>query len=101
MSQQQRNAPPRSGFSRRSFLKGSGAVAAATALSAGTQEALAQDSKVQGTGYQTIKLNVNGKDESVKVENRTTLMDALRYQLNLTGCKPVTLDGSSGASTGS
>ena len=35
----------------------------------------------------------------VKVENRTTLLDALRYGLDLTGAKPVTSDGSSGAST--
>lgn len=33
------------------------------------------------------------------VEPRTTLLDVLRYQLNLTGAKPVSLDGSSGAST--
>ena len=28
-----------------------------------------------------------------------TLMEALRYQLDLTGCKPVCTDGSSGAAT--
>lgn len=34
-----------------------------------------------------------------EVEPRTMLLDVLRYQLNLTGAKPVSLDGSSGAST--
>jgi xanthine dehydrogenase YagT iron-sulfur-binding subunit len=35
----------------------------------------------------------------VQVEPRTTLLDALRSQLDLTGAKPVSMDGSSGAST--
>ena len=35
----------------------------------------------------------------VKAEPRTTLLDVLRLQLDLTGAKPVTIDGSSGAST--
>jgi xanthine dehydrogenase YagT iron-sulfur-binding subunit len=42
---------------------------------------------------------VNGHDTQVKVEPRTTLLDVLRYNLNLTGAKPVSGDGSSGAST--
>jgi len=96
----QRHDPPKSGFSRRSFLKGSGAAAAATALATGTSDAFAQDTnKVQGLGYKTIELNVNGETKKVQVENRTTLLEALRYQLELTGAKPVSADGSSGAST--
>ena len=51
------------------------------------------------SGWSTITLNVNGQDRQVKVEPRTTLLDVLRYQLDLTGAKPVSLDGSSGAST--
>jgi xanthine dehydrogenase YagT iron-sulfur-binding subunit len=95
-----KDRPPASGFSRRQFLKGSGAVAAA---SMATQQALGQDKQQPGaavvSGWTEITLNVNGKDQRVKVEPRTTLMEVLRYQLNLTGCKPVSLDGSSGAST--
>ena len=33
------------------------------------------------------------------VEPRTTLLDVLRYNLDLTGAKPVSMDGASGAST--
>jgi xanthine dehydrogenase YagT iron-sulfur-binding subunit len=95
-----KDRPPASGFSRRQFLKGSGAVAAA---SVATQQALGQDKQQSGaavvSGWTEITLNVNGKDHKVKVEPRTTLMEVLRHQLNLTGCKPVSLDGSSGAST--
>lgn len=92
--------PPVSGFSRRQFLKGSGAVAAATLAA---QQAAGQEAPQAGaeviSGWTTITLNVNGQDHQVKVEPRTTLMEVLRYQLDLTGCKPVSLDGSSGCST--
>ena len=87
-------------YSRRAFLKGSGAAAAATALTANATDVAAQQptSKVV-RGKSSIKLNVNGKDHEVTVEPRTTLLEALRFQLDLTGAKPVSLDGSSGAST--
>ncbi|HUE72229.1 MAG TPA: (2Fe-2S)-binding protein [Pirellulaceae bacterium] len=93
-------AEPASGFSRREFMRGSGAVAAATALASQSQ-AIAQQAK--GTkvvsGEQTISLNVNGKAVQVKAEPRTTLLEVLRYQLDLTGAKPVSHDASSGAAT--
>jgi xanthine dehydrogenase YagT iron-sulfur-binding subunit len=94
-----KDRPPASGFSRREFLKGSSAVAAA---SLAAQQAVGQEKKQDSaviSGWTEITLNVNGKNEKVKVEPRTTLMEVLRYQLDLTGCKPVSLDGSSGAST--
>ncbi|MDA1017377.1 MAG: 2Fe-2S iron-sulfur cluster-binding protein, partial [Planctomycetota bacterium] len=78
------------GFNRRDFLKGSGAAVAATALA--TQEAEAQKSlkpNVAAAKPQAIKLNVNGKTVEVTVEPRTTLLDVLRSQLDLTGCKHV------------
>lgn len=89
--EQTRSGP---GFNRRSFLKGSGAAMAATALATAGQEdaAQAQDApkKVVPAGpAQKIKLNVNGKDVELTVEPRVTLMDALRNDLNHTGCKDV------------
>lgn len=99
MTDSKQKSAPTSGFSRRAFLRGSGAVAAATAMQ--TQSAVALDD--QGPqlvrGEKTITLNVNGKDVNVKAEPRTTLLEVLRFQLDLTGAKPVTVDGSSGAST--
>jgi xanthine dehydrogenase YagT iron-sulfur-binding subunit len=50
-------------------------------------------------GEQTITLDVNGKSHSVKAEPRTTLLDVLRFQLDLTGAKPICNDGSSGGAT--
>jgi xanthine dehydrogenase YagT iron-sulfur-binding subunit len=90
----------RDNFSRRAFLKGSGAVAAATALTAHPADA-AETPQTPGviSGSTKITLQVNGQPREVEVEPRATLLEVLRYQLDLTGAKPVSLDGSSGAST--
>jgi xanthine dehydrogenase YagT iron-sulfur-binding subunit len=88
-----------SGFSRRAFLKGSGAAAAATAIAGG--DALAADESKASivAGQTTITLDVNGQKQKVTIEPRTTLLEALRIGLNLTGAKPISIDGSSGGST--
>ncbi len=99
MSDAKKNRGSGSGFDRRAFLKGSGAAAAATvvhASAAGAQGAVATQVE---SGWKKIQLSVNGKAVTVNVEPRTTLLEVLRYQLDLTGAKPVSLDGSSGAST--
>lgn len=93
-----------SSFSRRAFLKSSSAAAAATAAGSGAgvaevARAAEYDARFIGPEAAEITLNVNGQDFQVQAEPRTTLLEALRYQLNLTGCKPVSVDGSSGAST--
>jgi aerobic-type carbon monoxide dehydrogenase small subunit (CoxS/CutS family) len=100
MSNVGKPAPKDSGFSRRAFLKGSGAAAAATALANGPGVAeAAEASRVVGPGGSTITLVVNGTSQKVAVEPRTTLLEALRYGLNVTGPKPISVDGSSGGST--
>ncbi len=87
-------------FSRRAFLKGSGVAAAATAM-AGAPAAIAADDKkpLVVAGMTTITLEINGQKQKVQVEPRTTLLEALRTGLNLTGAKPISVDGSSGGST--
>ena len=90
--------PDKSGFSRRAFFKGSGAVAAASALHVQNAEAVQQAPQVT-RGATTITLNVNGENRKAEVEPRTTLLEVLRYQFDLTGAKPVSRDGNSGAST--
>ncbi|MDA7980324.1 MAG: (2Fe-2S)-binding protein [Pirellulales bacterium] len=92
----------RTGFNRRDFLKGSGAAAAATALSqsSGLLEASPESgSRVIGPGVMEMTLNVNGQDHDVQAETRTTLLEVLRNQLKLTGAKPVATDASVGGST--
>ena len=98
MTESTKNSGPSSGVSRRSFIKGSSAVAAAAALSTQQAEAAEKAAKVV-KGKKVITVTVNGSVRKLSVEPRTTLLEMLRYQLDLTGAKPVSLDGSSGAST--
>jgi xanthine dehydrogenase YagT iron-sulfur-binding subunit len=97
------------GLSRRDFLRGSGAAAAATAL---TQAPLplvtGADDKPGGAGGSAvalgpgpvkIELTVNGKKESQTAEPRVTLLDFLRNYLDVTGCKRVCDRGTCGACT--
>jgi xanthine dehydrogenase YagT iron-sulfur-binding subunit len=83
-----------SGISRRSFLRGGGITAAGTALLGGvqglqTEASPATSSQVKEFGPEPfeITLHVNGKDHPLKIEPRTTLAEALRIQLNMTGTK--------------
>ncbi len=87
------------GFSRREFLRGSGAAAAASSVAS---TAIGQDTAAAPqvvAGETSITLKINGESKTAKVEPRTTLLDMLRYQFDLTAAKPVSADGSSGAST--
>ncbi len=88
-----------SGFNRRDFLRGSGAAAAAAAVQTQAAQAMQDSGPAIVRGSQKIALNINGSQHDVTVEPRTTLLDVLRHQLDLTGAKPVSADGSSGAST--
>ena len=92
-----------SGFSRRDFLKGSGAAVAATAVATtiAEQQAAAQQQNTQlvSAAPQSITLNVNGEDRQVTVEPRVLLMDALRNDLNVTSCKDVCDRSNCGACT--
>jgi len=91
--------PTSKGVSRRSFLRGSGAAAAAsTVVSSATAQDTAASSRVIA-GETTATFKINGKSMKAKVEPRTTLLDVLRYQFDLTAAKPVSSEGSSGAST--
>jgi len=73
--------------SRRDFLQGSGtAVVAGAAVSAvGLRGARAQEANP--VARSTVTLSVNGTSHTVEVEDRWTLAELLRDQLNLTGTK--------------
>lgn len=95
------------GASRRDFLRGSGLAAATAVLThqATTAFEEAQAAAVQEAspkvvaGTTTITLNVNGQAMSCEVEPRTTLLDALRNRLEVTGPKRVCDRASCGACT--
>ncbi|HYK37868.1 (2Fe-2S)-binding protein [Alloacidobacterium sp.] len=89
------------GITRRGFLKGAGLTAAGTALLDGvyafSEEAARSENHgvtVIGPEPASIKLNVNGKEHAVNIEPRTTLAEALRNQLGMTGTKVICDRGS-------
>ncbi len=54
---------------------------------------------IRGRGRVPVRLAVNGRDVELSVEPRTTLLDALRQELDLTGTKRVCDGGACGACT--
>ena len=89
-------------FTRRGFLKGAGAGAVTAAVApavlvSGATTAAAQET--EGVMSATVALDVNGQTHHVEVEARTTLADALRDRLEITGPKVVCDRGECGACT--
>jgi aerobic-type carbon monoxide dehydrogenase small subunit (CoxS/CutS family) len=89
--------------SRRGFLKGAGLTAAGAAVIEGglaaASEAAAAGPKAVGPGRVPVTLDVNGASRRLEVEPRTTLAEALRFDLGLTGTKVVCDRGSCSACT--
>ena len=88
--------------SRRGFLTGAGAVISSS-LVAGTEALRAapesSGAAVAGPGKVDIALTVNGTERRLALEPRVTLLDALRFELDLTGAKKVCDRGTCGACT--
>src|SRR5438067_481610 len=78
-------------ISRRGFLKGAGLGAASAGLLSTATEALAaaKAPAVAGPGAVPLALKINGVEKKLQVEPRTTLAEALRDDLGLTGTKIV------------
>ncbi|MEQ8819555.1 MAG: 2Fe-2S iron-sulfur cluster-binding protein [Sumerlaeia bacterium] len=102
--------PLRSKASRRSFLKGMGLATGAAFLGG---NAAADDSgpakpkprEIPGLKQfakgktHRVTLTLNGQTRTLEVEPRTTLLDAVRENAGLTGCKQVCDRGACGACT--
>jgi xanthine dehydrogenase YagT iron-sulfur-binding subunit len=80
--------------SRREFIGSAIAASGAIGLSMNSLQA---DQTASPTI--TLDLNVNGRDQRLSLDPRTTLLDALRYQLQLTGTKKGCDHGQCGACT--
>ena len=95
----ERPAPPKSGFSRRGFIRGVGIGGGALGTGLLEQPAVAAPAAPVGPGPVPITLTINGKPMKLTVEPRVTLLDALRNHLDLTGAKRVCDRGTCGACT--
>jgi len=100
--------PPAGGISRRDFLRGgaaAGALGSAGLLAREVAEAakggphMEAGVEIWGPGEVPVRLRINGKPYDLKLEPRTTLLDALRDHLELTGAKRVCDRGTCGACT--
>ncbi len=106
MSETHEGDQARAGYTRRSFLRGAGGVAAggivgANALAAGTTAKPAAPRTPRLAGDVEVELTINGSAQKVTCRPRTTLLNALRNHCEppLTGTKLVCDHGSCGACT--
>ena len=101
MSENNRGGKEKPGYSRRDFFRTGAAGALTGSLVAGaasTLAAVAAD-ELAGPAPVSISFNVDGRNRSLEVEPRITLLDALRNDLDVTGAKRVCDRGTCGACT--
>jgi xanthine dehydrogenase YagT iron-sulfur-binding subunit len=73
------------GFNRRAFTGGAAGAAALPLVAKAAVDAVNSSATSDPSLPVDVTLQVNGVDRSLKIDSRTTLLDALREHIGLTG----------------